>query len=101
MSFSDGTSESIFWLMNSSCPQSPSPPSDFPNLTLQAQRIINNFAGSDAIPKDEDCLTLNIWTKAVACRELKSVLIFFYGGRIVPYLLGTCLLLTTIRIFNR
>lgn len=65
------------------CPQTASGPSNFPGLTPQAQRIIDYFASGTGNPQDEDCLTLNIWSKptAKAAAADKPVLIFLYGGR--------------------
>ncbi|KAI9710999.1 MAG: hypothetical protein M1820_002437 [Bogoriella megaspora] len=59
-------------------------PYTFPWLTPQAQRIINYFTGDAGTTQDEDCLTLNIWTKNLEGYDVnhpKQVLIFFYGGR--------------------
>lgn len=68
------------------CPLSPSKPANYPKLTPQAQRVINYFASGAGTPQDEDCLTLNIWSKATpkAAVAKKPVLIFFYGGRQFP-----------------
>jgi hypothetical protein len=65
------------------CPLTPSKPVDYPGFTPQAQRIIDYFASGSGNPQDEDCLTLNIWSKATvkATVEKKPVLVFFYGGR--------------------
>ncbi|KAK3696624.1 hypothetical protein LTR37_017877 [Vermiconidia calcicola] len=69
---------------SSDCPQASSPPYDFPGFTPRAQQIINYFAGNAGTRRDEDCLTLNIWTRPLAssCESAqKPVLVFFYGGR--------------------
>jgi len=65
------------------CPLTPSKPVDYPGFTPQAQRIIDYFASGSGNPQDEDCLTLNIWSKATAgaAAAKKPVLVFFYGGR--------------------
>lgn len=65
------------------CPLTPSKPANYPDLTPQAQRIMNYFASAAGTPQDEDCLTLNIWSKgtARATAAKKPVLVFFYGGR--------------------
>ena len=65
------------------CPLTPSKPVDYPGFTPQAQRIINYFTSGAGTPQDEDCLTLNIWSKATAraTAAKKPVLVFFYGGR--------------------
>ncbi|KAK4212669.1 cholinesterase precursor [Rhypophila decipiens] len=73
------------------CPLNPSKPvNGYPGFTPQAQRIINNFASAAGTPQSEDCLTLNIWTRAPTSPQSshaasksngKPVLVFFYGGR--------------------
>ncbi|KAM7195500.1 cholinesterase precursor [Rhypophila sp. PSN 637] len=73
------------------CPLNPSKPvNGYPGFTPQAQRIINNFASAAGTPQSEDCLTLNIWTRAPTSPHSsdaafksngKPVLVFFYGGR--------------------
>lgn len=65
------------------CPLSASKKVDYPGMTPQAQKIISAFASSAGTPQSEDCLTLNIWSKATAnsLQANKPVLIFFYGGR--------------------
>jgi carboxylesterase type B len=68
------------------CPLTPSKPVDYPGFTPQAQRIINYFASAAGTPQDEDCLTLNIWSKVTArgAAGKKPVLVFFYGERMSP-----------------
>ncbi|GKU08830.1 unnamed protein product [Fusarium langsethiae] len=65
------------------CPLSPSKKVDYPDITPQAQRIVSYFASAAGTPQSEDCLTLNIWSKATSnsARANKPVLVFFYGGR--------------------
>lgn len=65
------------------CPLSPSKAVAYPGFTSQAQRIINYFASGAGTPQSEDCLTLNIWSKATtkAVSAKKPVIVFFYGGR--------------------
>lgn len=65
------------------CPLSPSKKVDYPDMTPQAQQIISYFASAAGTPQSEDCLTLNIWSKATGNSEKanKPVLVFFYGGR--------------------
>ncbi len=65
------------------CPLTPSPPVDYPGFTPQADRIISYFASGAGTNKSEDCLTLNIWSKATAKSDkaAKPVIVFFYGGR--------------------
>jgi carboxylesterase type B len=65
------------------CPLTPSKPVEYPGFTPQAQRIINYFASGTGNPQDEDCLTLNIWSKATrrARSAKKPVIVFLYGGR--------------------
>ncbi|KAK8869028.1 Para-nitrobenzyl esterase [Apiospora arundinis] len=65
------------------CPQTPSKPVNYPGFTPQAQRILKYFAGGAGNVQNEDCLTLNVWTKptAAAAARQKPVLIFLYGGR--------------------
>ena len=68
------------------CPLSPSKAVAYPGFTPQAQRIINYFASGAGMPQSEDCLTLNIWSKATpkAVATKKPVIVFFYGGRECP-----------------
>ena len=78
------------------CPLSPSKAVDYPGFTTQAQRIINYFASGAGTTQSEDCLTLNIWSKAtpIAAVARKPVIVFFYGGRKPPCLLepgDTCM----------
>ncbi|KAF5666069.1 triacylglycerol lipase V [Fusarium heterosporum] len=65
------------------CPLSPSKKVDYPDMTPQAQQIISYFASAAGTPQSEDCLTLNIWSKATpnSAKANKPVLVFFYGGR--------------------
>ncbi|KAF5268941.1 hypothetical protein FOXYS1_153 [Fusarium oxysporum] len=65
------------------CPLSPSKKVDYPDMARQAQQIISYFASAAGTPQSEDCLTLNIWSKATAnsAKANKPVLVFFYGGR--------------------
>ncbi|KAL2172748.1 hypothetical protein VTG60DRAFT_2567 [Thermothelomyces hinnuleus] len=65
------------------CPLTAAKPSEYAGLTPQAQRIIDYFASGTGNPQDEDCLTLNIWSKptARAAAADKPVLVFLYGGR--------------------
>ncbi|PNP56595.1 hypothetical protein THARTR1_03291 [Trichoderma harzianum] len=66
----------------SDCPLTPSKPVNYPGFTPQAQQIVNYFASAAGTPQSEDCLTLNIWSKATqnALKAQKPVLVFFYGG---------------------
>jgi cholinesterase len=68
------------------CPLSASKAVDYPGFTPQALRVIQSFASGAGTPQDEDCLTLNIWSKATAkgSKAKKPVLVFFYGGRKFP-----------------
>jgi carboxylesterase type B len=64
------------------CPLTPSKPVAYPGFTPQAQQIVNYFASAAGTPQSEDCLSLNIWSKATqnSLRANKPVLVFFYGG---------------------
>ena len=70
--------------LSSDCPQGSRPPFDLGFLTPQAQQIIDYFGGNAGTKRDENCLTLNVWTKAIknghGCTG-RPVLVFFYGGR--------------------
>ncbi|KAK5954473.1 hypothetical protein OHC33_004195 [Knufia fluminis] len=66
---------------SSDCPLTASPPTDYPGFVPQAQRVIQNFASGAGTPQNEDCLTLNVWTKPSTSKTAKDVLVFFYGGR--------------------
>ncbi|KXX77198.1 Cholinesterase [Madurella mycetomatis] len=65
------------------CPLTPSKPVDYPGFNPQSQRVIKYFASGAGTPQDEDCLTLNIWSKATAkaAAAKKPVVVYFYGGR--------------------
>ncbi|OBS20448.1 hypothetical protein FPOA_06817 [Fusarium poae] len=65
------------------CPLTASKKVDYPGTTPQAQRIISYFASAADTPQSEDCLTLNIWSKATSnsTKGNKPALVFFYGGR--------------------
>lgn len=67
---------------SSDCPHSTFPYIDYPGFYDDANRIIDYFAASAGTPQSEDCLTLNIWSKATSRSNLaqKPVLVFFYGG---------------------
>ena len=57
----------------------PSKPFIYPNQTPQEPSILANFADENNYTQSEDCLTLNIWSKA-SHRKDKPVFVFFYGG---------------------
>ncbi|KAF5022692.1 hypothetical protein F66182_5240 [Fusarium sp. NRRL 66182] len=65
------------------CPLTPGREVDYPGKTPQAQRIMSYFGSGADTPQSEDCLTLNIWSKATSKSAMgsKPVLVFFYGGR--------------------
>ncbi|KAG9684842.1 cholinesterase, partial [Aureobasidium melanogenum] len=63
------------------CPANLPPPSTYPGLTASGQRIYLNFADQVGNPQSEDCLTLNIWTKATTHKSPKAVLLWIHGGR--------------------
>ncbi|KAH7155980.1 Alpha/Beta hydrolase protein [Dactylonectria macrodidyma] len=65
------------------CPLTASRAVAYPNMTSQAQQIISYFASSAGTAQSEDCLTLNVWSKATANSDKanKPVVVFFYGGR--------------------
>ncbi|KAB2573486.1 Acetylcholinesterase [Lasiodiplodia theobromae] len=69
------------------CPQTASARVAYPDRTPQAQRIVAAFAGQLNHSQSEDCLTLNIWTRATATNTtaeevpLKPILVFIHGGR--------------------
>nr|OQO27277.1 hypothetical protein B0A51_04913 [Rachicladosporium sp. CCFEE 5018] len=66
----------------SDCPQTVAKPVNFPGFTVQAQGIINAFAGGQGTPQSEDCLSLNIWSSSTRPKGKKQpVLVFFHGGR--------------------
>ena len=68
-----------------SCPSFESGAMSYPQFSPQAQDILDAFTvvkGTSAL-QDEDCLTLNIWTKPspVSDGTGKPVVVFIYGGR--------------------
>lgn len=69
------------------CPHSTFPYINYPGFFDDANRIIDYFAASANTTQSEDCLTLNIWSKATtrSYLALKPVLVFFYGGSEYPY----------------
>lgn len=46
--------------------------------------IIGNFASQKGNPQSEDCLKLNVWTKATPSTS-NPVLVWFHGGRTLSY----------------
>ncbi|OAX81978.1 hypothetical protein ACJ72_03681, partial [Emergomyces africanus] len=62
------------------CPQTPSKPVNYPNGTEIQKTIIANFAGQNGNQQSEDCLKLNVWSKATWRKE-KPVMVWIHGGR--------------------
>ncbi|PHH66071.1 hypothetical protein CDD81_596 [Ophiocordyceps australis] len=64
------------------CPHSAHTKPEYPQLTAQAQSIISYFSSPPGTKHSEDCLTLNIWSKATqgAHGSKKPVFVFFHGG---------------------
>ncbi|PGG96559.1 hypothetical protein AJ79_09539 [Helicocarpus griseus UAMH5409] len=62
------------------CPQTPSKPVDYPDATEIQKTVIANFAGQNGNAQSEDCLKLNVWSKATLAPR-KPVLIWLHGGR--------------------
>lgn len=66
----------------SDCPQQAAVQPAFPGLTAQALQILAYFTAAAGTQRSEDCLTLNIWSKAVTANaDDKPVLVLFHGGR--------------------
>ncbi|KAG9663134.1 cholinesterase, partial [Aureobasidium melanogenum] len=63
------------------CPANIAPPSTYPGLTASGRRVYMNFVDQVGNPQSEDCLTLNIWTKATTHERPKAVLLWIHGGR--------------------
>ncbi|TQV99622.1 carboxylesterase [Cordyceps javanica] len=63
------------------CPFTLPPPIHYPNMTSQAQKILDSFAGGDNM-QNEDCLTLNIWARPTerSIKMDKPTIVFFHGG---------------------
>ncbi|KFY08762.1 hypothetical protein V492_05931, partial [Pseudogymnoascus sp. VKM F-4246] len=59
------------------CPQTPGKVVDYPEHTPQYDKIQGVTLGN---PMGEDCLFLNVWSKATE-KENKPVVVFFHGGR--------------------
>jgi hypothetical protein len=68
---------------DSDCMYSPSGLINYPDHSPQYDSIFEAFAAVNNNTQSEDCLTLNIWTKAPLYRQPKAVLVHFYGGRTV------------------
>lgn len=63
------------------CPANIGPPSTYPGLTTTGRRVYMNFVDQVNNSQSEDCLTLNIWTKASSNSSSKPVLLWIHGGR--------------------
>ncbi|KAI0814467.1 alpha/beta-hydrolase [Xylaria sp. FL0064] len=64
------------------CPQTSSSTFAYPNATAQYQRIYANFVNQLNNTQSEDCLTLNVWSRASESkRRLKPVIVWIHGGR--------------------
>ena len=62
------------------CPNVALPASPFPGQSSTKANIIKFFGGGTGAPQSEDCLTLNIWTRAQG-GPAQPVLVWFHGGR--------------------
>ena len=67
-------------LTRSDCPDISLPATYFPNQTKNKPNILKYFGGGGGAPQSEDCLTLNIWSKATGAQK-KGVLVWLHGGR--------------------
>ncbi|KAL7905855.1 Alpha/Beta hydrolase protein [Trichoderma velutinum] len=55
--------------------------SGYPGFTPQGPKCVAGFLVDGATPQSEDCLYLNVWTKATNVADAsKPVLVFFFGG---------------------
>lgn len=63
------------------CPANIAPPSTYTGLTASGRCVYVNFVDQVGNPQSEDCLTLNIWTKATTNPKPKAVLLWIHGGR--------------------
>lgn len=55
--------------------------SGYPGFTPQGPKCVADFLVSNGTAQSEDCLYLNIWTKATNVVDAaKPVLVFFFGG---------------------
>lgn len=64
----------------SDCPQTIPKKIDFPGASDVEPEIIQNFSGQVGNKQNEDCLKLNVWSKATP-ESKKAVLVWFHGGR--------------------
>jgi carboxylesterase type B len=53
---------------------------DAVKLTSHADQVMTALLRQPGVTYDEDCLTLNIWTKSHSDGEKKAVLFWIYGG---------------------
>lgn len=66
--------------MNRDCPWNYANNVVYPNATPQESVVLANFTGQNNHTQSEDCLYLNIWSKATF-KVKKPVLVYFHGGR--------------------
>ncbi|KAI1195236.1 alpha/beta-hydrolase [Nemania serpens] len=64
------------------CPQNPSSTFAYPNATSQYPEIYAGFVNQLNNTQSEDCLTLNVWSRAYKSKpRLKPVIVWIHGGR--------------------
>lgn len=65
--------------------RAPEPPLPWHGVrdATQFGKICPQTQRDPALPMSEDCLNLNIWTRANSAKERRPVLVWFYGGRFV------------------
>ncbi|KAF1847616.1 carboxylesteras-like protein [Cucurbitaria berberidis CBS 394.84] len=65
------------------CPQQAAVQPLSSGFTPQAARVLGSFTGAAGTQRNEDCLTLNIWSKqrARSSKADKPVFVLFHGGR--------------------
>src|SRR5215470_18853501 len=52
----------------------------FPSPLKQRPELADLSGPRDTVPESEDCLTLNVWTRGLADRAKRPVMVWYHGG---------------------